>query len=313
MHAVGLDIGGSKTHAVSCRPAGSDRRECVEAYAASANIASVGEAAALDQLDAVIAGLAAQGHDGTPDVVCAGAAGVDTPASAARLLSLLAGRFPGARVTVVHDTHLVLAAADVATGIAVISGTGSVAWGRTADGRTARAGGWGYLLGDEGSGYAVARDAVCHVLDRADRCLPADLLGRRLLADCGLTAPGELLDAFYARVERRYWAHRSTVVLTLAEEGDPEALRLVAGASKALGRIVRRVHSALGEPVASPVVLGGGLLVNQPLLQEALRTELAVHGLTDVRVLHRDPAHGALRLALDTPTQERADHAGHRR
>ena len=65
---------------------------------------------------------------------------------------------------IVHDTQLILAAADVQDGIALISGTGSVAWGRTPDGRTARAGGWGYLLGDEGSGYWVGRQAVRHAL-----------------------------------------------------------------------------------------------------------------------------------------------------
>ena len=58
----------------------------------------------------------------------------------------------------------ILAAAGLDEGIALIAGTGSVAWGRDRTGRSARAGGWGYLLGDEGSGYAVVRETVRHAL-----------------------------------------------------------------------------------------------------------------------------------------------------
>jgi N-acetylglucosamine kinase-like BadF-type ATPase len=65
---------------------------------------------------------------------------------------------PGARVRVVHDAHLVLAAGGLDTGVALIAGTGSVAWGACPDGPDARAGGWGYLLGDEGSATALFRE-----------------------------------------------------------------------------------------------------------------------------------------------------------
>ena len=108
----------------------------------------------------------------------------------------------------VHDAQLLLAAAGLDDGIALIAGTGSVAWGITPDGRAHRAGGWGYLLGDEGSGYGVARAAVRHVLDRLDRAAAPDRLTAALVAGCGLTGPEHLLERFYANPERRYWAAR---------------------------------------------------------------------------------------------------------
>jgi BadF/BadG/BcrA/BcrD ATPase family len=176
MQIVGLDIGGSKTHAVSRHWTGT-----VEVFAGSANLASVGEVGAGRQLDAIFTQLAERGRIGA---VCAGAAGVDTPEAEERLRQLIAARVRGATVQVVHDTELILAAAELTTGIALIAGTGSVAWGRDASGRVARAGGWGYLLGDEGSGYGIAREAVRHALRLADEGQPPDRLTQKFTAAC---------------------------------------------------------------------------------------------------------------------------------
>jgi len=226
--------------------------------------------------------------------VCAGAAGVDTPASEARLRHLLAERLPDARIRVVHDSQLILAAAGVLDGIAVISGTGSVAWGRH-DGQHARAGGWGYLLGDEGSGYWVAREAVRRTLARVDRGDPADRLGQQLAADCGLQSPGHLLDLFYAQPERRYWAGRARVVFELAKGGDEVSTSIVDAAGTALAGLASAVATRLGSP--GPVVLAGGLAVNQPALHKVVRQQLTERGISDVRVLAVDPVRGAVELA----------------
>jgi N-acetylglucosamine kinase-like BadF-type ATPase len=296
MQIVGLDIGGSKTHAVSRHPNGT-----VEVFAGSANLASVGEVEAARQLDAIFAQLAERGPIGA---VCAGAAGVDTPEAEERLRQLIAARVSGAAVQVVHDTELILATAELTTGIALIAGTGSVAWGRDASGRVARAGGWGYLLGDEGSGYGIAREAVRHALRLADMGQPPDPLSQRLTAACGVQRAGQLIDHFYANQERRYWAGKAGVVFDLAAVGDSAAQKIIDGAAVDLGNLVRTVHVAIGRPTPPlPVVLGGGLLVHQPPLREAVRRVLAGDGLSDLRPLDRDPAYGALFLAqqLGTP------------
>lgn len=300
MHAIGLDIGGSKTHAVSF--SSSAREPYAEAYAGSANVASVGAAEAGRQIAAVLAGLAAHGHDTAPEVVCVGAAGVDSAAGARRLRDLLSARMPGARLEVVHDTHLVLAAAGVREGIALIAGTGSVAWGRTSAGRSARAGGWGYLLGDEGSGYGIARDAVRHVLRQADLGHPLDNVGWVLLSRCGVRTPDELLDLFYRRPERRYWARMAETVFALADAGDGPCVGIVHDAALSLAEIIRQVHRALGR-ADLPVVLGGGVLVNQPALGEVLRHHLGAGDPTTLITIEREPAHGALDLALSLDAQ----------
>jgi len=295
MQIVGLDIGGSKTHAVSS----SDHASTYEVFAGSANLSSVGEAEAGRQLDMIFDRLADRGPIAA---VCAGAAGVDTPEAEERLRQLIACRLGGLNTTatlrIVHDTELVLAAAELTYGIALIAGTGSVAWGRYPGGRVARAGGWGYLLGDEGSGYGIAREAVRHALRIGDTGQQADPLSQQLLAACNLQRPDQLIDHFYANPERRYWAGQAKVVFDLASAGDTVARWIVDQAAADLAVLVRTVNSALGKSARNlPVVLGGGVLVHQPLLQDAIRQALVADGLTDLRPLDRDPAHGALFLA----------------
>lgn len=292
MHLLGLDIGGSKTHAISRQPGAGNR----EIFTGTANLASVGEAEAGRQLDSIFAQLVERRPGQPVSAICAGAAGVDTPETEARLRTLISTRAPQARLRIVHDTHLILAAAGLDTGLVVISGTGSAAYGRDATGRSTRAGGWGYLLGDEGSGYTIARAAVRHALRRADQGLTADRLAEELAADCGRPLPGQLLDHFYAAPERRYWAERARVVFALADDGDPAAMTMITAAAHELAELVRTVAIALGS-VPGPVVLAGGVLVHQPRLQGALAEALAVDGLVDLRVLDRAPVIGAIRLA----------------
>jgi glucosamine kinase len=281
---IGVDIGGSKTHGIRAV----DGVPVAEAVAGSANIASVGPAEAARQLNALFTQLGTAGVD----AVCAGAAGADGTESVATLLRLFTERVPGAKVAVVHDARLLLSAAGLDAGVALISGTGSVAWGVRQDGTDARAGGWGHLLGDEGSGYRVAVDAVRHALDRMDAGEPVDALTETLLAQCGLTAPDQLVDHFYSTQDRRYWAERAPALTALAATGHPAARALLAGAADALVALAVRVLGRLELP--GPVVLGGGFAVHQPALQQAVRERLPG---VEVHVLAQEPVIGAVRLA----------------
>lgn len=285
---VGVDIGGSKTHGVRVA---ADGAVLAEKVVGSANVESVTHAqadAALDELfDAI-------GRDGI-DVVCAGSAGINTPAQEEWLAGMIGRRAPGAKVVIAHDTRLILATPEYDTGIAVICGTGSVAWGRNEAGETARAGGWGYLLGDEGSGYWVTREAVRHALRQADRGLPADPLSDAIAAASGVRTAYEVLGAFYADPVRRAWAQRSSVVFDLARQGDAAAARIVADTAEAIVTQIASVATQLG--LAGPVALGGGLIVHQTALQDAVRSGLADLGITGAEPLTREPVFGAVYLA----------------
>ena len=157
---------------------------------------------------------------------------------------------------------LVLPAAGLDEGVAVICGTGSIAVGAW-QGRQARSGGFGYLLGDEGSGYWITRAAVRALLDRRDRGVPLGALGETLLAAAGASHMDELQRMFYDFPHPRRWARHAPLVL---EADDPAARSIAVEAAQALAGLaasaMRRLAGPDESPVALPVVLGGGLLDN---------------------------------------------------
>ncbi len=225
-----------------------------------------------------------------PAACCAGAAGAEVPEARARLEAVLARLLPGTPVKVVHDARLVLAAAGLDHGIALVAGTGSVAYGRSASGKEARAGGWGWLLGDDGSGAWIVREAAREVLRRADAEEPLGPLGVCLLAAGGVVDSVELTGKLHRLREPRRWASLAGAVFAAAAT-DPAAGALVDRAGASLAGLVGVVRNQIG--VDGPVILAGGLVLNEPLLEAAVRQRLAGPLIR----LEEPPVAGAIRLA----------------
>ncbi|WP_115790491.1 N-acetylglucosamine kinase [Arthrobacter silvisoli] len=287
---IGLDIGGTKTRGVRFEDGEVVRDESV----GSANVQNVSRAAAaanLAELFRLIGG-------GRVDTVLAGAGGIDTDDDARALAALIEPHVPGAAVSVVHDSRLLLAAGRTSTGVAVIAGTGSAAWGKNSAGEEARAGGWGYLLGDEGSGYWLGREAVRHSLRRMNKGLEPDALTAALLESCGLDDPNKLIAHFHsAETDRRYWAQRAAAAVQTADAGLDVSRQLLEQAGRDLAELAAQAVRQLDLP--GPVILGGGLGMNVAALQSAFRAGLAAHGITDVRVLDQDPVFGVLQILAE--------------
>ncbi|NQD86757.1 ATPase [Paenarthrobacter sp. CM16] len=287
---IGLDIGGTKTRGVRFENGSPVRDES----AGSSNVQNVTREVAAANL-AELLGKIGGGH---VDEVYAGAGGIDTDEDARALADLIAPHAPGARITVVHDSRLLLAAGGASTGVAVIAGTGSAAWGKNDAGEEARAGGWGYLLGDEGSGYWLGREAVRHSLRRMNQGLEPDQLSRALLDSVGVEEPGKLIALFHSPdTGRRYWAQQARLVVEAADAGDPTSRALVEQAGRDLADLAEQAVRQLG--LNGPVILGSGLGMNVPRLQEAFKAKLAAGGITDVRILQQDPVFGVPRLVAE--------------
>lgn len=287
---IGLDIGGTKTHGVRFE----DGVPVADESAGSSNVQNVSR----DEAAANLAELFARIGGGQVSQVYAGSGGIDTDDDAAALASLIQPHVPGARVTVVHDSRLLLAAGYASTGVAVIAGTGSAAWGRNADGGEARAGGWGYLLGDEGSGYWLGREAVRHSLRRMNQGLPVDALTKSLLQSCGVDDPNRLIALFHSpKTGRRFWAQQARLVVEAAAGGHPESQALLDQAGEDLSALALQVLGLLG--ITGPVILGGGLGMNVAPLQHSFRRHLSDAGVTDIRVLDQEPVFGVLQLVAE--------------
>ena len=252
-----------------------------------ANVASLDPAVA----DARVTQLVATLGEIHPGACCAGAAGAEVAEGRARLDALLRRLLPDARVCVVHDARLVLAAAGLESGIALIAGTGSVAYGRTNEGREAQRGGWGWLIGDEGSGVWITREAARLLMARSEQGSDLGELGDAMFAACGVRDAPQLILELHGKHEARQWALLATTVFeTAAVDGGSREIITRAGVE--LAKRAVEVQGVLG--LKGPVVLAGGSLLNQPRLEEAVRNSLP-HVRT-VR-LEEPPVEGAVRLA----------------
>ncbi len=284
---IGLDIGGTKTRGVRFE----NGEPVADEIVGSSNVQNVSR----EEAAAHVAELFAKIGRGPVAYVYAGAGGIDTDEDAAALAALIKPHVPEARITVVHDSRLLLAAGGASSGVAVIAGTGSAAWGRNDLGEEARAGGWGYLLGDEGSGYWLGREAVRHSLRRMNQALEPDELTRALLESCSIDDPNKLIALFHSpSTGRRFWAQQARLVVEAADAGHRISQELIDQAGKDLADMAAQVLRQLR--LDGPVILGSGLGMNVVRLQDSFRNHLAAAGVTDVRVLDKEPVFGVLQL-----------------
>src|SRR5436305_1149612 len=165
MHVLGIDAGGTKT---VCLLADERGHVLAEGRGSGANLHTSGELEVEKVLHHVME-VAIGDRDITPAAVCLGIAGVDREDEARTVRTIMRRIGYKSRILVVNDAliGLVAGARDEA-GIAINAGTGSIVYGRNAAFEAARAGGWGHLIGDEGSGYWIGREALAAVMRASD-------------------------------------------------------------------------------------------------------------------------------------------------
>jgi len=288
---IGIDGGGTRARALV---AARDGRELARVIG-EAGLVQPGDpgsaAAAVAQLarDA----LTAAGAAAPAAALCCGLAGAgrEQEREAVRVALTLAG--VAERVLVVGDAEAAMSDAfGDGTGILLIAGTGSIAWGRGPGGRIARVGGWGQLLGDEGSGYAIGNAALRAVARAEDGRDPATALRDVVLRHTGCREPAALV-AWAAAATKADVA--ALAPLVLARAGDDAAARAIRDeALHELLVMIRTTRDAAG--LTNPTVaLHGGLVASGGPLRPSLEQALAG---TPVLPRDVDGAAGAVRLAL---------------
>ncbi len=197
---------------------------------------------------------------------------------------------------VTHDAHIALVGATAGEpGMIVIAGTGSIAFGRNAKSVTARAGGWGYVFGDEGSAFDIMRQALRALLRHEEGWGPPTMLMEGLLAATGASCADELLHLWYTdRFPRERVAELAPLVDEAARAGDRVAGEILAAAAQSLVTLAAAVRAQLFE-AEEPVNLhyAGGVFESLPL--RARFSILAeMDGRTRVTEPRHSPAYGAL-------------------
>jgi N-acetylglucosamine kinase-like BadF-type ATPase len=294
---LGIDAGGTKTRALLADETG---RVVAGARGGGANLRTHGELEVEKVLHSVVEQTEAEAGV-RAEALALGIAGADRPEDHAVLREILRRIGFRNRVVVTNDARIALVAGSHSqVGVALICGTGSIAWGRNARGEIARAGGWGWHLGDEGSGFWIGERAIGEVLRAADGRGPATSLDKPLFEHFGIETPEEILRAVY---DGAYPRHQVAMFAVRVEEsarsGDAVAREILAKASDELVAAARSVIARLRLSSAPyDVVLSGGTFAALPGLAESVRATLAA-APARVRQLEGEPAMGAVRLALE--------------
>jgi glucosamine kinase len=294
--AIGVDGGGSRTRAVLLGPDGEELAR-TEGWAAVADArdpaAPAGSVAEVCAAVAQVAGLSLP-----VDVVWAGLSG------AGREDARLAVEVEMSRMGIAGDVYVGTDAQaafhdafEDGPGVLLVSGTGSIAWGRAEDGREGRVGGWGRPLGDEGSGYQIGLEALRRVMRSSDGRAPETILLERVLERLGLDGV-EAMVGWEAQASRAEVAELTPRVAKAADDGDAVARQILVRALDELESHLRAILENLG-PWSEParLALGGGLLSPGGTLRKPVQARLPRH---HVQLIDGEPdsAMGAARLAL---------------
>lgn len=197
-----------------------------------------------------------------------------------------------------HDAHIALiAGTGKEEGVIVISGTGSIVYGIDTQGKEVRAGGWGYLLGDEGSGYDIALKGLQAVARAADKREQPTQLTDLILNQLELNEPSNLIRWTHA-ADRDEIAQLATVVFKAVEIGDTKAEQIIDSAFSELVCAVETVVLQLKLTHPFGIVFSGGNLLHQPILADRLQRwiEKIIIGGSVIFPKH-EPAYGAVLLA----------------
>ena len=297
---LGIDGGGSKT---TCA-VGDETSVLATALSGPSNITRVGEVRARESLhDATRQACAAAKID--PRQVhraCIGVAGAGRQ-EIARAVRKIIGEVIAGEIEVVGDMQIALQAAlGAGPGVIVIAGTGSIAYGRDAQGKTARAGGWGFAISDEGSAHWIGRTAVAALLRAADeaaddRAAQTSGLFREMKSIWKVESFEQLARMANTNPD---FASLLPAVVAAADAGDELAEQVLREAGRELGQLVGIVVRRLfmGDNAVIPLAMAGGVFRYAAIVREAFCA--AVHTL-DPRLELKgqvvDPVAGALGMA----------------
>ena len=298
MHVIGIDAGGSKT---VCHLADEHGALVKETRGPGANLQSAGEL----QVEKVLHDVMERAIDDlgvTPAAICLGIAGVDREEDSRVVWGILRRIGYKARLVIVNDALIALeAGVGDEPGVVIISGTGSIAYGRNKQRQAARAGGWGYVLGDEGSGYWIGRAALRAVLREADRRAEPTALTPLLLKHFDVDKPTDLLHAVYFRgVKPPEIASLAPYVQQAFEEGDRVAAGILDGTARELTASSVSVARRLGMlQERFTFLLAGGIFRGLTWVRDELHERLlAAAPSAEVRQLQCEAASGAVLIAL---------------
>lgn len=310
-HYLGIDGGGSKTICA----VGEEVSLLSTAETGPSNITRVGEARARETLHQAIQEACAAARIAPRQVrrACIGVAGAGREEIASTVRQIVAELILG-EIEVVGDMQIALAAAfGERPGVIVIAGTGSIAYGRDAQGRTARAGGWGFAISDEGSAHWIGRTAVSRLFrtvdqnsnDREEAPAQSPRLYEQLKAAWKVDSLGGLVQTANSSPD---FAALFPAILAAADAGDELALSVLTTAGEELATLAAIVVQRLAAKSAVTEVgfslsMAGGVFRHSSQVRESFGNEVRkIDRNVNLNPQVIDPVNGALQMARSHQT-----------
>lgn len=298
MYIVGIDGGGTGTVGILTTETG---RHLAEVQLGPSNYHVVGEAKTQAVLKSVVKELCEKA--GIPAIgsihFCLGMAGLGR-AEDKKIIGRICDELGISknRRILTHDAHIALVGGtEKQHGVIIISGTGAIVYGINADGKEARASGWGYLLGDEGSGYDIAMRGLRAIARAADGRGDSTELTNRILDRLKLDEPSNLIRWAHA-ASRDEIAQLAEVVFDTAGTMDTVASEIVDAAAGELVCAAESVIKQLEFIEPFDIVLSGGNFIHQPVFADKFRQRFTrIQPEASVRLPKHEPAYGAVLLA----------------
>ncbi|QEG37167.1 N-acetylglucosamine kinase [Bythopirellula goksoeyrii] len=301
---LGIDGGGTKTVACLAQVVPDGSFHVVgRGQSGSSNLKAVGPEKALENLAEALdqAWSDAQVAPESVSLAVLGLSGAGRPEAQSLLQQWNTENRIAHKLSIVHDALPVLAAGTPdGSGVALIAGTGSVAFAADSNRKTAVVGGWGYWFGDEGSAFWLGQAALRAASLASDGRSPATQLLEAILDRLSISDPREMLTSLARCGDvRSAIAGLADLVSIAADQQDTAALEIVSQAAGHLAALVVAAAKQLELGMRFPLALAGGVLSGSQLIREALLGELAARGVSPDSVqLVTDPVNGCLKVAM---------------
>lgn len=293
-YVIGIDGGGTQTH---LRAATLEGDSLAEFTGEGSNINAVGLEQVRRNLSHLLDNfyMATQLRQQDCSAICLGSAGAGNRKE--ELLSILKTLGFADNVIVTSDAIPLLYGGRLkGEGIILISGTGSICIGRNRFGQQHRTGGWGHILGDEGSGYAIGRNVLASVMKSYDNRIAPTKLTDFTLQELKLKQPTDLISFVFDNGKKEI-ASLAKVCDMAADEGDEEALRILRQAAEDLAEMVLVVSRKVS---VYDAVYSGGTLTKSSYLRDTLRKILRDSFSTiTLSACQKDAAWGCVMIAQE--------------
>ncbi|WP_404454512.1 N-acetylglucosamine kinase [Oceanobacillus kapialis] len=296
VYYIGIDGGGTKTHAVLADGTG---KVIAQAMGGPSNPNAVGET----ELVAMFQTLFSKLDDANQNILSqvkrlyAGIAGAGNPANQTMLKDILSSLLPHTLVRVEPDAVCALYSGTYGqAGIVQIAGTGSITYGINEAGEQARVGGWGYLFGDEGSGYAIGKAAVTEALKSVDGRGEPTILLELLYEHFHVFHPQDLIKSIYqADQPKSVIAPLSRIVFQAYFQGDKTAYAILQEAAEDIASQIMALYRTLFTDTEKiKVVLCGGVFQEKTVMPWLLKEKLEPNAALSLVQPELPPVAGSL-------------------